>query len=239
MAGIYYVEDVAAFLAERRTPSSSPRLVFIALFLSVVLHLLVLVWYATAPVNPVQLATPKISSLRISLIPATKLADPIDQIIPVPLITQPPESEPKMSDSITPASKTSPIPVPDKASPPENLQTVIQRSSTMPERYRLIEEDLAPPVSHPQGDNIFDPRLREKLSAARNQRTARASSSSETTTIHGETLVVLDEEHCLSSNAEHDDVTRASDWYFTRCTSGKTEGELMMERVNQRIRAKR
>lgn len=235
MAGIYYGEDVAALLAERRARSSSPRLAFIALFLSLVFHFVALAWYATAPTNPVQLSVPKSSPLRISLIAATKPVEPADPVIPdTPSITQPPEPEQKTLESITPVAH-----VPDNISPPENLQTVIQRSSTMPDRYRLTEDDIAPPVSHSQADNVFDTRLRERLNAARNQRTGRVFTSNDTTTIHGETVVMLDEERCLSSNGDHDNVTRASDWYFTRCTSGKTEGELMMERVNQRIRARR
>ena len=229
MAGIYYVEDVAGSLVERRSHSSSSRLLLIAVFISLILHLVIMAWYKPVPTNLTQTPQSKDSPLRISLIPAQKIIEPVEPVLPAP----PPAIPQTVSEPDLPAQSS---PVTDQPPPPsKDLQTTIRRSSFIPDNYRLTQEDLAQPSAKPANvDEVFHPLLREKLQAARSKRTGAVSASIEVTTIHGETVVMLDEGRCMSSDGHQDNLTRASDWYFTHCNNGKTEGELMMDRVNQR-----
>ncbi len=229
MAGIYWVEDVTVSLAERRSHSSSPRLFLAAIFISLILHLVIVAWYKPVPINLTQLPQSKDSSLRISLVPAKKIVEPIEPVLSTAL----PAIPQTVSEPDPPAQSS---PVTDQPSPPsKDLQTTIRRTSVIPDKYRLTQEDLARPSMEPADvDAVFHPHLREKLRAAESKRTRAVSAPIETTTIHGETVVMLGEGRCMSSDARKDSLTRASDWYFTHCNNGKTEGELMLERVNQR-----
>ena len=230
MAGIYCVEDVADSLTARRSRSSSPRLFLTAVFISLTLHLVIMAWYKPVPTSLTQLPQSEDSPLRISLVAAKKIVEPVEPVLPTP----PPAIQPVISEPDTPAQSN---PVIDKLPPPEDFQTTIRRSSAIPDKYRLTQEDLAQPSVKPTNvDEVFHPHLREKLQAARSKRTGTISPSIEATTIHGETVVMVDEGRCMSSDASENSLTRSSDWYFTKCNNSQTEGELMMERVNQRIR---
>jgi hypothetical protein len=228
MAGIYCVEDVAVSLVERRSHSSSPRLFLTAVFISLTLHLVIMAWYKPVPTNLTQLLQSEDSPLRISLVAAKEIVEPVEPVLPNP----PSAIQPVISKPDTPAQSN---PVIDKLPPPEDFQTTIRRSSAIPDKYRLTQEDLAQPSVKPANvDEVFHPHLRKKLQAARSKRTGTISASIEAATIHGETVVMVDEGRCMSSDGHQHNLTRASDWYFTHCNNGKTEGELMMERVNQR-----
>ncbi len=228
MAGIYCVEDVADSLTARRSHSSSPRLFLTAVFISLALHLVIMAWYKPVPTNLIQTPQSEESPLRISLIPAQKIIEPVEPVLPAP----PPAIPQTVSEPDPPAQSS---PVIENPSPPEDLQTTIRHSSVIPEKYRLTQEDLAQPSVTPANvDAVFHPHLREKLQAARSKRTVTISASIESTTIHGETVVMVDEGRCMSSDASENSLTRSSDWYFTKCNNSQTEGELMMERVNQR-----
>ena len=122
MAGIYWVEDVTVSLAERRSHSSSPRLLLIAVLISLILHLVIMAWYKPVPTNLTQTLQSKDSPLRISLIPTKKIVEPFEPV----LSTVPPAIPQTVSEPDPPGQSSS---VTDQPSPPsKDLQTTIRRT---------------------------------------------------------------------------------------------------------------
>ena len=238
MTGISFAEDVTVSWEARRGYPSPSRLMLTAFLISVGVHVVVAVGYRSVPTDTTQLPQQENQSVRISLIPR-KIIEPIDSIKllePVESVdTSPPQTLPAVQQTISEPGPSEPAPPIEKLPPSsQDIQTAIRRTSVLPDRYRL-PDDLAPPQVQPDDtEGIFNPHLRKKLQAAESRRTEIISASTESTTIHGGTVVKLDEERCMSSDNRRNDLTRANDWYFINCNNTKTEGELIMDRIKRR-----
>lgn len=242
MTGTSCAEDVAALWAEQKHSPSSHRLMLFAVLISASAHLVFAVWYQPEPAKASQQFQPNKASLLISLSSPPKIIEPVE-----PEAVEP--AEPVLPDTSTDVPPAAPIHEPAESTPPpeeqvppalQELQAVLRESSAMPDNYHLSEDYQA---SFQRGsddaDEIFDPRLRKKLQDARQRRTGITSAATELTRLHGETVVTVSEGRCMTSDNRSNSLTRASDWYFTGCDDDKTEGELMMERVNQQMKSRR
>lgn len=245
MTGTSFAEDVAALWAEPKRSSSSHRLMLFALLISVSAHMVIAVWYQPEPAAVSQTLRPKETAIRISLSSPSTTVESLEPENIEP--TQPVEPAlPDTSTSVPPATSvldpTQSIVPQEEKDPPKrrDIQAIIRESSVMPDHYRLSEDDQAPfQRESDYADGIFDPRLRKKLQDDRSRRTGLTSAATELTTLRGETVVTVAEGRCMTSDNRSSNLTRASDWYFTHCDGYQTEGESMMERVNQQMKSRR
>lgn len=87
-----------------------------------------------------------------------------------------------------------------------------------------------PSESSGQYENVFDPRLRQKLLDAKRFNVQRAAEKSRTwTEIDGRTFIEMGDGVCMVSMQKVDSRDRGTKWGFTTC--GKTNSEQAMDRV--------
>lgn len=98
------------------------------------------------------------------------------------------------------------------------------------------DADLKEVNAKPFG-GVFDPRLRKKLQDQQAEKQAKALGISTYELANGSTVVKLSDNHCLSTLSQGKKENETN-WYHTGCHE-KTEGERMMDRVNESMRLKR
>lgn len=80
-------------------------------------------------------------------------------------------------------------------------------------------------------ENVFDPKMRQKLLEAKRLNAPRSAEKSRTwTAIDGRTFIEMDDGKCLVSMPNADARERGTNWGMTTC--GKTDSEKAMDRVN-------
>ncbi|GGY68273.1 hypothetical protein GCM10011613_10600 [Cellvibrio zantedeschiae] len=96
-----------------------------------------------------------------------------------------------------------------------------------------------PPSEASRGnENVFDPKMRQKLLDAKRLNVPRAAEKSNTwTAIDGRTYIEMGDGTCMVSMPKVDSRDRGTSWGFTTC--GKTDSEKAMDRVNADFESRR
>lgn len=233
------------------SPSKSKpplRGLYWALLVSLVIHLLFFQWQP--PLYEPEAVLPPNKSLYITLNYASPpevlplepaLNTELAQEVATPLVEQ--------LVSITEPGPTESVIEPDM--PPEPLDDAALRTAILHQnRYRDAyipttesnTEFSTGVVGSEQAsnrfNNVFDPRLRARL-----QNNPVRSASQQAlgpngfTSIHGNTLVELDNGLCMSATPAVPG--QPTNWYLTACGGKKSESEQMMERVNRDFQNRR
>lgn len=178
---------------------------------------------------------------------------PMPEPLPVSVITKPvlpdtPESALQTNMAATEQASSATATVIE----PETLREIISQPNKYRANYLSSEASLTDPtnlsnaVGTTHSDVVFDPRLRARLQSRLHSRLQQQRVPINTTqselkvvkNIYGETQVELGNGTCLLSK---DDLSAsgAKNWYMTLCVGSKTEGEQMLERVNNSIKSRR
>ena len=214
-----------------------------ALVLSVAAHLLVFSW--TFPHRAGEVAATA-TTIHISLV--SPVAAP--ETPPPEFVAQSPNTV-ALAGKLAPPAVREPDPVPDSHLPAKMerqvsvtpvTETAVNAAIARSSHYSIKDLDLpasgnldfADRAAGPH-ETVFDPRLRARLRARQPAQQAQQNRPQEITTLHQEKFVELDNGACLKARASLE-AGNATDWYFTRCVGRKSEGENMLERVNQAIK---
>jgi hypothetical protein len=201
-------------------------LLWLALLLSLLLHLSLLLFQFGEKQFHSQLAPTPTLHINLRQLPA-KTQDIAPEIITPGVIEIPPVSnvEPEVVASSVIAEKVVKVEKPLTAKPATRL--VIEPLSAQ-ELKEVVE-------SH----NVFHPGLRARLSAEANKPTLMRVEDSGLQTFTdpaGATVVKLPGGSCMSSPA-NTKIGAPKNWYFTAC-GGQSESEKMLERVNSDVKGK-
>lgn len=102
-----------------------------------------------------------------------------------------------------------------------------------------LSSELSPQQDGEQNSNhfndVFDPRLRARLQNNSAQKVSqRVSDYTDSTDLHGNTIVESDSGLCLKSVPTA--TGQPINWYMTTCAGRKSESEQMMERINNEVK---
>lgn len=220
---------------EKRKPIS--RSIFIAVAASLLIHALVLQWNMSPYVHQPHVLPAKPLQITLSYA-APPVVPPIeleDAPLPKTLIEPAPLVEPKMANDVT---QTQDLPQ-EKHKP----NTIIQQQNKYRDDYLpplnsdvITSQDNSSTAKH--FNNVFDSRLRARLQNSRGN-TARQSARGPTTltNVHGDAMVEVDNGSCLMAATTAGG--QPTNWYMTHCAGRKSEGEQMMERVNNDVKYRR
>jgi hypothetical protein len=224
-------------VSSRARPSSSYLIG--GLFLSVILHALLLLWQSnlSPALAPIIDRPPEIHlTLHHALIKPQEVSGPPNQH--ENLIN----SDSVISEPVAPELKAAPdLPDPVIANPPvvqkPRIITSLSRDE-MHEIYIQRKTTIAPQNADSISRNVFHPGLRERLMIEESkpdlQRVADGLSAHLDPS--GATRVNLGDDECLRSSGGHS-MGGAQNWYMTAC-GGKSESEKIMERVNRSVNEK-
>lgn len=219
-----------------RAPKRQSTFVWFALLLSALLHLLLLLLdFRENQSRPNNVTT---QTLHIDLVRAPPekrdiAPDVVNKEMVEPQVHQQEVTSPVATSVIAPAEK------PREAEPITRL--VIEPLSSQ-ELAEIVDSHNARSDSRSTAaiaENVFDPRLRARLSEEANKPTlARVENSGPKTYTDpaGATIVVLGSGNCLMSPL-NTKIGSPKNWYMTPCV-GKSESETMMERVDMDVNGK-
>lgn len=219
---------------------SAPNLFWIAIAVSLGIHLLILQYHLPSSANSLADPKPTTSTMVLHLKQQRKsaLARDLQQEQKQDAIVSqkelPPERSSHDSELAVPAALEEPVP---SSAPVADLtpatvgdiQRVIQTS-----RYQDV-------VASPQDKNaafsdVFDPRLRRRLqNNPTHIASVKAQGLTESVNIYGDSEVRLNSGGCMMAKADHS-IGGAKDWLMTACSGGEDEGESMLRRVNESLR---
>jgi hypothetical protein len=215
-------------------------LLWLALLLSLLLHLSLLLFQFGEKQFHSQLAPTPTLHINLRQLPA-KTQDIAPEIITPGVIEIPPVSnvEPEVVASSVIAEKVVKVEKPLTAKPATRL--VIEPLSAQ-ELKEVVESHNAQSASQSAAaiaENVFHPGLRARLSAEANKPTLMRVEDSGLQTFTdpaGATVVKLPGGSCMSSPA-NTKIGAPKNWYFTAC-GGQSESEKMLERVNSDVKGK-
>jgi hypothetical protein len=209
------------------------------LFLSVLLHSVLLLWQSkpSSPPLPIKIAPPEIHlTLHQALVKPQEVSNP--PIRQENLIN----SDTVISEQLVPEQKA----VPDLIDhvitnqPVEQKPRVITTLSRdeMLELHSQRKPVVVPKATGSIGDNVFHPALRARLITEENKPDLQRVDLGPKTYSDpsGATIVDLGDGKCLRSSVVSK-VGETQNWYMTSC-GGKSESERIMERVNQAVNGK-
>lgn len=228
---------------------SAPNLFWIAIAVSLGIHLLILQYHLPSSANSLTDPKPTTSTMVLHLKQQRKSALARDQLQQEKkqeqkqdaIVSQkelPPETSSHDSEPAVPAALEEPVP---SSAPVADLtpatvgdiQRVIQTS-----RYQDV---VASPQERAESKNaafsdVFDPRLRQRLqNNATHVASVKAQGLTESVNIYGDSEVRLNSGGCMMAKADHS-IGGAKDWLMTACSGGEDEGESMLRRVNESLR---
>ena|SRR5690554_994531 len=228
---------------------SAPNLFWIAIAVSLGIHLLILQYHLPSSANSLAHPKPTTSTMVLHLKQQRKSALARDQLQQEKkqeqkqdaIVSQkelPPERSSHDSELAVPAALEEPVP---SSAPVADLtpamvgdiQRVIQTS-----RYQDV---VASPQERVASKNaafsdVFDPRLRQRLqNNPTHIASVKAQGLTESVNIYGDSEVRLNSGGCMMAKADHS-IGGAKDWLMTACSGGEDEGESMLRRVNESLR---
>lgn len=215
----------------------------VALFFSVLLHSLLLLWHVEKPAqytpaerihlnlsrvyeapqeNPIPAVTPEESAMANN---TEQVAEPA---VETPTISAPAPTPPDGS-----LSKIKPLNEEQKP----RIVTSLSRDE-MHEIYNQRDTTNTPSKTDSISRNVFNPALRERLMVEENKPDLQRADVGPKTHMDpsGATVVELGNGKCLRSSAVTK-VGETQNWYMTSC-GGKSESERMMERINDQVNGK-
>lgn len=225
--------------AAESAPKRQSSFLWLALFISLLVHLSVLFFNLSLHQSPLQKAK---QALHIRLQPA-----PVIEPEVVPDIVEQPAAEPRLVQDaaqksvIAPAAKE--IAVSRERLPePRPVSRVVLEPLSAQELAEIVNSHTV--QSNDQNSaaiakNVFHPGLRARLSAEANRPTLKRVEDSDLQTLTdpaGATVVKIPGGGCMSSPADTK-IGTPKNWYFTAC-GGHSESEQMMQRVNEEIKGK-
>jgi len=230
---------------------SAPNLFWIAIAVSLGIHLLILQYHLPSSANSLAHPKPTTSTMVLHLKQQRKSALARDQLQQEKkqeqkqdaIVSQkelPPERSSHDSELAVPAALEEPVP---SSAPVADLtpamvgdiQRVIQTS-----RYQDV---VASPQERVASKNaafsdVFDPRLRQRLqNNPTHIASVKAQGLTESVNIYGDSEVRLNSGKCMMAKADHS-IGGAKDWLMTACSGGEDEGESMLRRVNESLRGR-
>lgn len=210
----------------------------VALFVSVLLHSLLLLWQVEKPAQ---------------YTPAKRIHLNLNRIYEAPKEISKPAAKPEEPVTVNnkeqvaaPVVDTPVMTAPAPTTPDDSLSNVEQKPriitslsrDEMHEIYNQRNATSASPKTDSISRNVFNPALRERLITEENKPDLQRANIGPKTHMDpsGATVVELGNGKCLRSSV----VTKAGEtqnWYMTSC-GGKSDSERMMERINDQVNGK-
>lgn len=224
-------------LEGRSRMRSSGRYLLAGLFISVLLHGLLLLWQKT----PTLVSPPKNSSteIHLTLHQARVQQQKIDEV-PVqhenPSVTTTPNPNVIAPEEQAVSNFVEPVIEHQVIEQKPRIITTLSRDELSELRGQSWSAPTPAPIQKRGGsigDNVFHPGLRKRLQIEEGKPDFQRVDSAPKTHIDpsGATIVGVDGGGCLRSSVTNK-TGDAQNWYMTPC-GGKSESERMMERINQ------
>jgi hypothetical protein len=214
-------------------PETSLRFFYYAVGASLVIHFAVALWLPFKRI--VALPTDSPQTIHLELQYATPLeaapaeAPPVPADVPAPVHEDIPEAVKEEEQTVEDNSLSA-------AAEPEVLDKADIQAAIQP--INGTADMKMDSLRRENFGDVFDPRLRARLQNNRTAiRTEQSSRGVTMTNIYGETLVDVGDGSCLMGREAR--AGEPTNWYMTKCSNYKDEGETMMERVNRAVQKRR